>query len=161
MHLIAQMCSIYNMNTLRLFGGQVMAVAEMRAPVVGWTERVGGRHIMPVARMVAPAIGTMERVAGGHIMPVAEMRAPAVGGTERVAGGHIMPVAVMVANTVGGMGGCKPETGVGVECSTVAPLDKIDLPFPYVVVCRKLSEQRHHRAHCGIRERCTSDAEET
>ena len=32
------------------------------------------------------------------------------------------------------------QTGVGgdFECSTVAPLDKIDPPFPYVVVRRKL-----------------------
>ena len=32
------------------------------------------------------------------------------------------------------------EMGVGgdFECSTVAPLDKIDPPFPYVVVCTKL-----------------------
>ena len=34
-----------------------MPVAEMRAPVVGRTERAGGGHIIPVAVMVAPAVG--------------------------------------------------------------------------------------------------------
>ena len=60
---------------------------------------------------------------------------------------------VIFAVTIGG----KVDTaGTGVvgnfELSTVAPLDKINPPFPYVVVLRK---QRRYPAHCGIQERCT------
>ena len=46
---------------------------------------------------------------------------------------------VTVAVTIGGKVDTA-ETGVGgdFELSTVAPLDKIDPPFPYVVVLRKL-----------------------
>ena len=46
---------------------------------------------------------------------------------------------VIVAVTIGGRVDTA-ETGIGgdSECSTAAPLDKIDPPFPYVVVRTKL-----------------------
>ena len=39
------------------------------------------------------------------------------------------------------------ETGVGghFELSSVAPLDKIDPPFPYIVVRRKLNPGKMHK----------------
>ena len=71
---------------------------------------------------------------------------------------HIVPAAEMRACAISRMGGCKPGTErVGsapmtstsvdtaemgdagdFKLSTVAPLDKIDPPFPYVVVLKKL-----------------------
>ena len=54
-----------------------MPVAEMRAPAVGGTEKVGGGHIMPVAVMVALAVGGrrgckpgMERVVSAPLTSV-------------------------------------------------------------------------------------------
>ena len=46
---------------------------------------------------------------------------------------------VIVALTIGGKVDTA-ETGIGgdFELSSVAPLDKIDPPFPYVVILRKL-----------------------
>ena len=98
--------------------------------------------------MKASAVGGTETVVGGHIMPVAVMVAPAVGGT----GGQFGPTdkrqwtlqitrlyLVTVDVTIGGKVDTA-EKGVDgdFKLSTVAPLDKIDPPFPYVVVLRKL-----------------------
>ena len=70
---------------------------------------------------------------------------------------------MIVAVTIGGKVDTA-ETGVGgeFELSTVAALDKIDPPFPYVVVIRTLKYANSAVAlHTGIQERCMSNLEET